>query len=116
MNAANQSITAPATSPLSGEHDGLFASLRALPRAAWVLFLGIFLNRFGTFVIPFLTLYMRKRGYSLADAGIAVGTYGAGTLLACFFGGYLADQIGRRKTISLSMFGGAATMLLLSQA
>src|SRR5688500_8052141 len=95
---------------------GIIAELRALPAAAWVLFLGIFLNRFGTFVVPFLTLYMTRKGYSLTDAAVAVGSYGVGTLLACFLGGQLADQIGRRKTIALSMFGGGTTMLLLSQA
>jgi MFS family permease len=98
------------------EGEGLWAELRSLPRAAWVLFLGIFLNRFGTFVIPFLTLYMKRNGYTLTDAGIAIGAYGAGTFFASFFGGYLADHIGRRKTIALSMFGGALTMLLLSGA
>jgi MFS family permease len=98
------------------EHPGIIASLRALPRAAWILFLGIFLNRFGTFVIPFLTLYMKGKGYGVGDAGIAIGSYGLGTLLASFLGGYLADRIGRRKTIAISMFGGAASMLVLSRA
>jgi MFS family permease len=111
MNTANQLTATIATSEL-----GLLASLRGLPRAAWVLFLGIFLNRFGTFVIPFLTLYMTRKGYSPGDAGVAIGSYGAGTLIACFVGGHLADSIGRRKTIALSMFGGAATMLLLAGA
>jgi len=115
MNAATQNATT-STVPGAIQHKGILASLRSLPRAAWVLFLGIFLNRFGTFVIPFLTLYMTGKGYSLADVGIAIGTYGAGTLAACFLGGFLADQIGRRKTIALSMFGGALTMLLLSRA
>src|SRR5690348_5765187 len=113
MSTINQNavITAAGT-PIPG----LFAELRTLPRAAWVLFLGIFLNRFGTFVIPFLTLYMKRKGYTLADAGTAVGAFGVGTLLASIFGGYLADRIGRRKTIALSMFSGALTMLLLSRA
>jgi MFS family permease len=99
-----------------GAQASLMTELRELPRAAWVLFLGIFLNRFGTFVVPFLALILKHKGYSLGQAGIAVGSYGTGTLFACFLGGYLADQIGRRKTITLSMFGGAATMLLLSRA
>lgn len=114
MSTVNQNILA--APEFASRHSGLFASLRSLPRAAWVLFLGIFLNRFGTFVIPFLTLYMTGRGYSLAKAGVAVGAYGAGTLFACFLGGYLADLIGRRKTITLSMAGGGLTMLLLAHA
>src|ERR1051325_2145181 len=94
----------------------LLSSLRALPRPAWILFFGTFLNKFGGFVVPFLTLYLTSRGHSVAQAGFAVGAYGVGHLAASLIGGHLTDKIGRRKTIVLSMFAGAATMLLLSQA
>ncbi len=94
----------------------LLSSLRALPRPAWILFFGTFLNKFGAFVVPFLTLYLTRQGYTLADTGIAIGAYGLGNLAASLLGGHLADTFGRRKTIVLSMFSGAAAMLLLSQA
>ena len=101
---------------MNSPHPTLLASLRALPRPAWILFFGTFLNKFGTFVLPFLTLYLTRQGYSLGDAGMAIGAYGVGTLLASALGGHLTDTIGRRKTIVLSMFSAAVTMLLLSQA
>jgi MFS family permease len=91
-------------------------NLRALPRGAWILFFGTFLNKFGTFVLPFLAIYMTRLGYTAAQSGLAIAAYGAGTLLACLCGGYLADRIGRRKTIVFSMFSGAVVMLCLSQA
>ena len=94
----------------------LIANLRALPRGAWVLFAGTFINRFGGFVVPFLTLYLTGQGYSVNAAGLAVSAYGAGNLLASFIGGHLADKLGRRQTIVLSTFGAAITMMLLSQA
>ena len=102
----------------------LWQSLRDLPRAAWLLYLGTVINRFGSFVIPFLTIYagdhFRARGYSDADATSAVAktliSYGLGHFVAALAGGYLTDKIGRRKTIALSMFTSAASMLLLSQA
>lgn len=102
----------------------LWQSLRELPRAAWLLYLGTFINRFGSFVIPFLTIYagdhFRGRGYSDADATAAVAktliSYGLGHFVAAVAGGYLTDKIGRHKTIALSMFTSAASMLLLSQA
>jgi MFS family permease len=90
--------------------------LRALPRAAWILFLGTFLNKFGGFVVPFLALYLTSRGYSYAATGMAIFAYGAGNILSSLAGGHLADHFGRRQTIALSMFLGAAAMLLLSQA
>ena len=74
------------------------------------------MNRFGTFVMPFLIIYLTRIGYSTAQAGIAVGAYGAGHIVASSLGGHLADRIGRRNTIVLSMFGSAVAMLALSQA
>lgn len=91
-------------------------NLRALPPAAWVLFAGTFVNRFGTFVMPFLVIYMTDLDYSAAQAGIAVSAYGAGHIAASLLGGHLADVIGRRHTIALSMFASAVTILALSQA
>ena len=97
-------------------HTTLRTSLRALPPAAWILFFGTFLNKFGSFVVPFLALSLTQRGYTLAQAGEAIGAYGVGNVLATLLGGFFADHIGRRKTIVLSMLSGAAAMLLLSQA
>lgn len=94
----------------------MWATLRAFPRAVWILYFGTFLNKFGTFVIPFLTLYLTRTGFSTNEAAITLGAYGAGHFVASALGGYLADTIGRRKTIVLSMFSAAVTMLLLSQA
>src|SRR5438093_13506599 len=91
-------------------------NLRALPRGAWVLFIGSFLNKFGTFVLPFLTLYVTKLGYSTAQSGLAVASYGVGSLCAALLGGHMADRFGRRRTIVFSMFAGGSAMLVLSPA
>lgn len=97
-------------------HPPLFATLRSFPRGVWFLFLGSFLNKFGTFVVPFLTLYMVREGYSLEQVGVTIGAYGAGNLFSAAVGGHLADTLGRRKTIVLSMVLAAVGMMLLSQA
>jgi MFS family permease len=59
---------------------------------------------------------LTKRGFTLKDAGLAISAYGVGGLMASALGGHLADAIGRRKTIALSMFSVAAAMVLLSQS
>lgn len=94
----------------------LRANLRALPAPVWILFGGTFINRFGTFVMPFLVIYLTRNGYSPAQAGLAVSAYGGGHLVASMLGGHLADALGRKYTIALSMFCSAAAMVALSQA
>jgi len=94
----------------------MFAQIRQLPRAVWVLYAGTVINRFGSFVMPLLAIYLTRQGYTPARAGIAIGAYGAGHLCASLLGGFLADRIGRRDTIALSMFSSAAAMLALSLA
>src|SRR5207247_6313471 len=101
---------------MNANQSTLRQNLRALPRGAWILFFGTFLNKFGTFVLPFLAIYMTGLGYTAAQAGVAIAAYGVGTLCASMLGGYLADRLGRRKTIVLSMFSVAVAMLCLSQA
>jgi MFS family permease len=90
--------------------------IRSLPRPVWILCAGSFVNRFGSFVAVFLILYLRSRGYSIAEAGLVVGFYGVGNVLAAGAGGWVADRLGRRNAIALSMFSSAATLLALSQA
>ncbi|MGZ4384593.1 MAG: MFS transporter, partial [Gaiellaceae bacterium] len=92
------------------------SNIRALPRPAWFLFAGTLVNRFGSFVLTFLVLYMTEKGYSSAEAGAAASAYGVGAIGASALGGLMADRLGRRRTIATSMFGSAASMLALSQA
>jgi MFS family permease len=91
-------------------------NLRSLPPAAWVLFGGTFVNRLGTFVMPFMTLYLTHRGFSVPQAGLALAMYGIGAVAAQFLGGWLADRIGRRNAIGFSMLGASVITLLLWQA
>jgi len=89
-------------------------NLRGLPRAVWILYLGAFVNRLGTFVLPFITLYLyNDRHYSVQQAGLGLAAYGVGAIAAQGVGGLLADRLGRRNTIALSMMGGAVLTLSL---
>src|SRR3954465_12183735 len=98
----------PATSMLS--------DLRAMPRAFWVIFAGTFINRFGTFVWPFLTIYLTRQGHSLTAAAVAVSAFGIGSSLGSAFGGWLSDHLGRRNTIVIGSGAAAALNLLLYTA
>jgi MFS family permease len=87
-----------------------------LPRTAWILFAGTFVLRLGSFVFPFLALYLTTHGLSVTEAGIAVTGYGLGAMLAQLSGGLLTDRVGRRNAIAISMISSASLVLLLLQA
>src|SRR5581483_1957149 len=91
----------------------LLEDLRALPKPFWVLLAGMFINRFGTFVMPFLTIFLSGKGHSLTAASLAVSAFGVGALCGSTLGGWMADRIGRRTTIALSAFASAVFYLLL---
>lgn len=92
------------------------ATLGRLPRPVWILLAGTFVNRFGSFVLIFLVLYLSDKGYSGTQAGLALSLYGLGQMVAAAAGGILADHIGRRSTIVLSMYTGAASLIALYHA
>jgi MFS family permease len=85
-----------------------------LPGAFWTLWVGTLVNRLGGFVVPFLALYLtRNRGLDIAKAGAIVSLFGLGSMTAGPLGGTLADRIGRRATMLISLFGGGLVMLAL---
>ena len=109
-------MTADETDDDPSPQPTLIQSLRALPNAFWVLCVGTFINRFGTFVFPFITLYLTSLGYSPEVVKVALIAHGAGHLLAAVAGGWLADRIGRRNTIAVSMFSAAIALVSLEAA
>jgi MFS family permease len=85
-----------------------------LPRVAWVLSGGSFVNCLGNFVVPFLVPYLVHRGYSTGLAAGAVSAYAAGKIAAGLAGGLLTDRLGARVTTAGSMAGSAAATLALA--
>ncbi|HEY1548594.1 MAG TPA: MFS transporter [Kofleriaceae bacterium] len=88
---------------------------RTLPPVYWTVWLGTLVNRAGAFVGPILTFYLTEQiGLSLGEAGVIVAAWGAGSFVASLVGGVLADRIGRRTTMVVSLLGGSVAMLALS--
>ncbi len=87
-----------------------------MPREAWFLFAGAFVNRLGTFVMPFVVLYLTHAGFSAPQAGGAIAAYGLGGLTAQAVGGLIADRLGRRNTIGFAMLTASAFTLVLWRA
>src|ERR1700733_2641627 len=99
--------------PTPHQPSSMISDLRSLPRSFWVLFAGTFINRFGTFVWPFLTIYLTRQGHTLTEAAWAVSGVGGGAIFGSAVGGWLSDHIGRRHTIVLGTFSTAVCMMLL---
>ena len=92
-------------------------SFRRLPRLYWILWAGALVNRLGGFVFPLLALYLTgPRGLSPAQVGVVVSLLGGGMLCAGPLGGFLADRLGRRRTLVFALVSGALAMLHLSAA
>ena len=88
-----------------------------LPKNYWILWTGALVNRLGSFVMPLLALYLSgPRGLSVQQVGYVLTLFGAGTLCAGPLGGFLADRIGRRRTLILALVVGALAMLHLAFA
>ena len=94
----------------------LAGQLRELPRPVWILSAGMFINRFGTFVVPFLLLYMKESGFEMKVYTLTMLAMAVGGIISSFLGGWLADRIGRRNTMATALFGSAISMILLWQA
>ncbi len=83
------------------------AAVGGLPPVFWTLWTGMLVNRLASFVITFLALYLvRERGFNADAAGRVVALYGVGLLLAGPVGGYLADHLGRRRTMMIGLATG----------
>jgi predicted MFS family arabinose efflux permease len=92
------------------------AAFSDLPRAAWMLSLAVFVNRSGSMVLFFLSLYLtRKMEYTVAVAGQLLTLYGIGALLGSYLGGYFTDKIGAFKVQIISLFSSGIGYIILGR-
>lgn len=90
------------------------AAYAGLPRDAWLLALLELVNRSGTMVLFFLTLYLtRQLGFSVVEAGYVMSAYGVGSMLGTYLGGRLCDRLGAYHVQKLSLAASAALLVLL---
>ncbi len=64
-----------------------------LQRNVWILSIAMFINRSGSMVLLFTSLYLTKElHFSIAEAGIVMSFYGIGSVLGSYAGGWLTDR------------------------
>ncbi|MBT8280980.1 MAG: MFS transporter [Muriicola sp.] len=80
-------------------------SFKGLSREVWWLALVTLINRAGTMVIPFLSLYLTQdRGFTLENVGVIMSCFGLGSLAGTWIGGKLTDWLGYYKVMTSSLF------------
>lgn len=80
-----------------------------LPGPVRLLLAGTFINKAGTFIVPYLTIVLiRDFSLTATEAARLLFAYGAGSIVSIMVGGFLTDHLGRRVTLLLSLFGSGA--------
>lgn len=81
--------------------DGLHAKV-------WQFALMMFINRIGTLIFAFLTLYTTQElGFSASKGGMVAAAFGVGGLVGAYLGGVLTDKIGYYRVMRMSLFAAA---------
>ncbi|QCE42040.1 MFS transporter [Psychroserpens sp. NJDZ02] len=76
-----------------------------LSKEVWWLSLITLINRAGTMVIPFLSLYLTADlGFTLSNVGTIMTAFGLGSVIGSWLGGKLTDKIGYYKIMVFSLF------------
>jgi predicted MFS family arabinose efflux permease len=86
-----------------------------LSKEMWWLAVVIFINRSGTMVIPFLTVYLTAQGHSLTEAGYAMAAFGCGSILGGYLGGRVTDRFGHFYVQVFSLLLNGILFIVLGQ-
>lgn len=80
-------------------------TFRGLSKEVWWLSLITLINRAGTMVIPFLSLYLTESlDFTLQDVGWIMSCFGFGSVAGSWLGGKLTDKMGFYKVMVGSLF------------
>ncbi len=86
----------------------------ALSRNSWYLSAVMLVNRSGTMVVAFMSVYcVRELHFSILQASIIMMLFGAGSMCGAFIGGKLTDKIGFYDLQVAAQLSGGALFILL---
>jgi len=92
-------------------------SFTGLSSQTWLLSFIMLINRSGTMVVPFMTLYLtgKTMNRTLAEAGTVMGLFGLGSVIGAYFGGKFSDKIGFFKIQFFTLIFGGILFIVLGQ-
>lgn len=89
-------------------------SFKGLSIQIWWLSLITLINRAGTMVVPFLSLYLiEDLGFTLSDVGWIMTAFGLGSVCGSWLGGKLTNKFGFYKVMFWSLFVSGAMFISL---
>jgi predicted MFS family arabinose efflux permease len=89
-------------------------SFNGLSKEVWWLALITLINRAGTMVIPFLSLYLTESlNFNLSNVGWVMSCFGLGSIIGSWLGGKLTDKVGYYKVMLFSLFSTGFLFLAL---
>lgn len=87
-----------------------------LSHSTWWLSVVMLINRSGTMVIPFMTMYLTQHmGVSISKAGFVMAMFGAGAVVGAFTGGKITDKIGYYYVQLFTLAGGGTMFIVVGQ-
>ena len=85
-----------------------------MQRNVWVLSVSMFINRSGSMVLLFTSLYLTdKLHFTIAQAGFVMSFYGIGSILGSYTGGWLTDRRNHFDIMFYSLIGSGLILLLM---
>ncbi|WP_242132846.1 MDR family MFS transporter [Aestuariivivens marinum] len=88
-----------------------------LSREVWWLALITLINRAGTMVIPFLSLYLTQSlNFSHSNVAWIMSAFGLGSVTGSWLGGKLTDRVGYYKVMAYSLLGTGLLFIALQFA
>src|ERR1700755_2951923 len=90
-------------------------AFNGLSKNTWYLSAVMLVNRSGTMVIPFMTMYCtQKLHFTLPQAGTVMGLFGGGAILGAYIGGKITDKAGFYTQQLASLLLGGIMFIVLS--
>ncbi len=87
-----------------------------LSKETWLLGIVILINRSGTMVLPFMSIYCtQKLHFSLGQAGIVMAMFGIGAIFGAQLSGKLTDQFGFYSIQVASLLLGGSMFFVLAE-
>lgn len=85
-----------------------------LSRNNWLMSVVMLINRSGTMVVPYLSLYcVEKLHFSITQAGFIMALFGVGSIIGAFIGGRLTDRFGFYDLQVGALLSGGLLFILL---